>query len=137
MHNNMDKRLIKLNKGFTLVELLVVIAIIAILAAVGFTVFTGTQASARNSARKADVEAISKAWETKYDATTAKYPQLTTGMFAGGAFPRDPSTGAAYAYTGCSTGQCANEGQNGDTYKVCTISMESGVAQYCREAQQK
>ncbi len=52
--------------GFTLVELLVVITIIAILSVIGVTVFTGIQKNARDTKRKGDVNAISKALEAKY-----------------------------------------------------------------------
>ncbi len=83
-------------KGFTLVELLVVISIIAILSVIGITVFSGIQKNARDSRRRADIEAIAKALEVKYN-NTGTYGDLTpvnnTNLFSSGAFPKDPQGG--------------------------------------------
>lgn len=88
-------------KGFTLVELLVVIAIIAILAAVGLTIFSGTQKNARDARRKADIDAIAQALET--NKITTGYVVLATAQFAGGSIPAD-------------------SGNNGVTYVAATSS---------------
>src|SRR5436305_1961058 len=56
------------DSGFTLVELLVAITIVAILAVVGFTLFSGIQAQARDSNRRTEVQEIAKALETHYTA---------------------------------------------------------------------
>lgn len=78
-------------KGFTLVELLVVITIIAILSVIGMAVFTGVQKNARDSRRKSDISAMSKALETKFDQTTGKYPTaLANTDFSTGIIPDDP-----------------------------------------------
>ena len=53
----------KYSQGFTIVELLVVVAIIAVLSVIGITIFTGVQKGARDSTRRADVNAIAKAME--------------------------------------------------------------------------
>ncbi len=50
-----------LNAGFTLIELLVVISIIGILAAFIVASFTSAQQKARDSRRKADLDAVKKA----------------------------------------------------------------------------
>ena len=68
-------------RGFTLIELLVTIAIIAILAAVGFTVYNSAQKSARISKRIQDLDAIKQAIET-FKSTTGKYPSLPLGTAA-------------------------------------------------------
>lgn len=75
------------NRGFTLVELLVVIAVIAILAVIGLTVFSGIQRNARDSRRKADINAIAKALEV--NKGTATYIGLQNSQFAGGIIPED------------------------------------------------
>lgn len=47
--------------GFTIVELLIVIVVIAILAALSYVGYTSMQARARDSIRKSDIAAITKA----------------------------------------------------------------------------
>lgn len=89
----------KCSQGFTLVELLVVVAILAILMMVGAAVFSGTQKNARDTKRRADIEAISKAMEVKYGSTPGQYAALTNDMFASGKVPEDPLTGQL----GCGT----------------------------------
>ncbi|MFA5932500.1 MAG: LamG-like jellyroll fold domain-containing protein [Microgenomates group bacterium] len=76
-------------KGFTLVEFLVVVAIIAILAVVGVTVFRNVTTSARDAQRKADLNAISKAYEVKY-SSAGSYSALATTDFAAGKIPKTP-----------------------------------------------
>lgn len=82
-------------RGFTLVELLIVITIIAVLSVIGITVFSGIQKNARDSKRRADIDAISKAFEVKYNNNgTGLYGDLTpannNNLFASGSFPKDP-----------------------------------------------
>lgn len=52
--------------GFTLIELMVVVAIIGILMAAGIVAFSGAQRNARDAKRRADVDAIGKAFEQYY-----------------------------------------------------------------------
>ena len=118
-------------EGFTLVELLVVITIIAILSVIGITIYSGVQKNARDSKRRGDVDAVSKAWEVNYVAASPHYPILVASWFGAGGIPKDPQTNVAYDYTG----GVANEAVAGDTYKVCA-TLENPVSQYCKSNQQ-
>lgn len=90
----------KINSGFTLVELLIVVAIVAILSVIGVTVYTGIQKNARNSAKKADIDAIAKAYEVKYDSS-GNYVALTDTDFASGKIPTpDGTTNTSYFVAG-------------------------------------
>ncbi len=86
-------------KGFTLVELMIAISIVAILAAVGFTVYSTTQISARDTKRRQDIDAIAAALESKKTPGSNTYTVLAATDFSGGAVPADPKAGAG------STGQ--------------------------------
>ncbi|MBI2020047.1 prepilin-type N-terminal cleavage/methylation domain-containing protein [Candidatus Daviesbacteria bacterium] len=68
--------------GFTLVELLVVITIIAILAAVGLTVYKGAEKQGRIAKRVEDLKAIQTALELYY-ANNKSYPVVTLGTNTG------------------------------------------------------
>lgn len=82
--------------GFTLIELLVVIAIIAILATIGLVIYANVQKNARDSRRRSDVEAISRALEGHYNSN-GTYNPLVGNWFSSnnGNVPVDPGT---YAY---------------------------------------
>lgn len=82
----------KTNKeGFTLVELLVVVSILAILAVVGVVVFQGQQKNARDTRRKADIEAIAQAMEAAKVPGQINYVALAASMFSAGSVPSDPT----------------------------------------------
>lgn len=111
-------------QGFTLVELLVVIAIIAILAVVGITVYSGVQKGARDAKRKADVDAISQAYESHYlqnDATPFDIPG--TGWFSAGSYPVDPTTTGNYYWNGAQTIPSAKRA----TYTICAVLDNPGT----------
>lgn len=91
--------MIKKPKGFTLVELLVVIAVIAILAVIGLTVFSGVQKGSRDAKRKADVQAIASALETKRDMVAGTYSAVAGADFSSGALPLDPINTGTSVYT--------------------------------------
>lgn len=110
-------------KGFTLVELLVVITIIAILATIGFTVFSGAGAKARDAKRKTDIDQIAKAYEVNYDPVAATYPILAPGNFTSGAIPTPPTTQEGTSYGNLLTTASG-------TYTVCT-SLEGTLQSAC------
>lgn len=119
--------------GFTLIELLVVVAILAILSVIGLSIFAGTQIKARDTKRKADVEAISNALEAHYNFSTG-YPALAGSWFVGGSLPKDPF---GEDYSGVSTNTA------GWTYRICADLEEDGRAptdatpnDFCRPQQQ-
>lgn len=87
-------------QGFTLVELMVAISIVAVLAAIGFTLFQSTQSAARDSKRRSDVNAIATALETHYNASTAVYPSaLLADWFSDKVVPADPLSAGDYTYS--------------------------------------
>lgn len=63
----------KCSEGFTLIELLVVITVIAILATIGYAVYSGTQASARNTRRQSEIDSLAKNIAARIDPQTGFY----------------------------------------------------------------
>jgi prepilin-type N-terminal cleavage/methylation domain-containing protein len=122
-------------QGLTLVELLVAITIIAIIALIGLTVFTGLQSNARDSKRRADVNAISEALELHYNYTLNQkctgdggtYCPVQSTWFSGHTIPKDPQTGSDYQNIPTSSSAIP-------TYTICT-TLESGIS-YCRSQRQ-
>jgi prepilin-type N-terminal cleavage/methylation domain-containing protein len=133
MKNLLPNNSNKSSKGFTLVELMVVIAILALLATVGITIYSGAQKQGRDSKRKADIDSISSALESRINQTTngtctgaaGTYCAPVATWFSGGTIPLDPSSSASY--TGLPTNGAA-------TYNVCA-TLEAGGT-YCRANQQ-
>ncbi|KKQ66734.1 MAG: fimbrial protein pilin [Candidatus Daviesbacteria bacterium GW2011_GWA2_38_24] len=142
--------------GFTLIELLVVVGIIAVLAAVGIAIYSGTLKSSRDSKRRADIQAIAKALEAHYDGVNAQYPVLEDGWVVNPdgstSVPADPLEGeescngkvCAYCFEGsspCTKDNFSSFKKNaaGSTFKICanlenTNIISSGV--YCISSQQ-
>lgn len=90
-------------RGFTLIELLVVISIIAILSSVGLVTYNGIRGKTLESKRKADIDSIKKAYETKYDPTLfggqGGYKPLEDKDFSSGKIP-SPYEGGSYFISG-------------------------------------
>lgn len=115
--------------GFTLIELMVVITITAILVATGYSAYSGSQKSARDARRKADIQAISSVLEqhinTKdnqncLNSKASQYCPLQAAWFKENVIPKDPNgtnytglpTAASYDYSICAklgsfTGTCS------------------------------
>ncbi len=98
--------MVRYNKGFTLIELLVVIAIIGILSSVVLASLNSAREKSRDAKRISDVKQLQLALELYFDAE-GKYPNVTnlanSTLVADGyiaVIPTDPSSGAAYNYTG-------------------------------------
>ncbi len=91
--------------GFTLIEILVWIDVIAILSLVGTVRFLYIQQQARDTKRKEDLNAISKALEVNINSTG--YIPLSSGQFASGLIPVENNTGRIPQY--CIAYTTANE----------------------------
>lgn len=135
------------NSGFTLVELLIVVSIIAVLSVVGMVVYGNLATGARDAARKADVQAISKALEV--NKTGAGYQVLAGSQFASGSMPvtdpsdklyclttttaavngADPATWTTACPTDYSPVSATNPAANSSEFKVCA-DLESG-SRFC------
>lgn len=105
----------KVSLGFTLIELLVVIAIISIITLSIGGNFSNSIFKGRDSKRKQDLEAVSRALEL-YRFDEKAYPTSIPGpgtpfvnashtsVIYLGQVPQDPSSGGAYCYTTDSAG---------------------------------
>ena len=122
-HQSSDKSKKGFKFGFTLVELLVVIAIIAVLAVVGIVIFTNVQKGVRDVKRKADIDAIVKAYEVKYNPTADTYSSLVDADFSAGRIPTPPEGGT---YT-CVVGPVGCTQTSTQGFKVCA-TLEGGTA---------
>jgi len=88
------RKLLKLNKGFTLVELMIVITVIAILATIAVVAFTRVQKQARDTKRKGEMHSIVTALQA-YFSEKGVYPVETT---VGGAVATAALAGLATTY---------------------------------------
>ncbi len=102
-------------KGFTLIELLVTIAIIAIISVVAVALFGNVQANARDSKRRAEVEALAQALEVNRNQTTSFYSTLAKTQIAGGIWPGQT--------TGSGTAALDPQG-----YPYCIVTSTTGTA---------
>lgn len=143
---NQGLRIKNRNSGFTLVELMVAISIVAVLAAIGFTLFQTTQSSARDAKRRADMDSVATALETRFDASASTYPAaLSADWFSDRSVPVDSlNTGdyiysvvipaAADSYTACA--RLEKGGGNFSDQGTTAASGESAIY-YCKRSQQQ
>lgn len=130
-------------KGFTLIELMVAIAIVAVLATIGFSLFQNAQGAARDARRRGDIDAISKALETNFDAVAGTYVAPATTMFTGGVVPADPLNTGAYVYSGSPAAGatsfviCAKLERGGGNSSDIAGTPASNGAFYCTKNQQQ
>ncbi len=89
--------------GFTLIELMVVVSIIAILSVIGIVAFGNTQKNARDTRRRSDIDAISKALEVNKNPGLDTYNVLVDTQFAQGKVPTDSGNGSATYCANAST----------------------------------
>lgn len=120
-------------QGFTLVELLVVITIIALLSTIGFVSFTSAQTQAKNAKRRADIDAIAKAYESNASTNAggnSVYVALANGQFASGAIPTPPE-GGNYTCVSGPSGGCSTASTS--TFKVCAALGTPAQGAVCSE----
>lgn len=131
-------------KGFTLIELMVVITIIGVLSSIGFAVYTGVSSKAKEARKRADVDAIAKVTETKYDPLTGNYSQVQSADFDKGAIPTPPD-GSSYdcivGASGLGTSNCSVTSAKG--FRICarlgnqsSTCLTNSSTCYCRSSQQ-
>lgn len=158
----MSKALKGSNTGFTLIELLVVVSIIAVLSLIGVTVYSSAQGKARDTKRRADIDAISNALEVHFgefkntayaglcQQTVSPAYDCSGKWFATGSLPTVPGGGpsgdrycwvASGTCTLTGTGTTLSAGQPPADLTAWTIcaTMENATATgttYCKSNQQ-
>ncbi|NMA14813.1 MAG: type II secretion system major pseudopilin GspG [Clostridia bacterium] len=114
------RKIMKSDKGFTLIELMVVVIILGILAAVAIPRFTGRTEKAKENAAYADLKAISNALELYYfdedaypnDNGSGELPEVLVNEGYLQSIPEDP-WGESYKYT-----RIENEGDDNYPYAL-------------------
>lgn len=76
-------KVVRQDRGFTIVELLIVIVVIGILAAITIVAYNGVQGRARDAQRLSDLKTIMKALEV-YKANNGTYPAVVSTANASG-----------------------------------------------------
>lgn len=128
------------SRGFTLLELLVVISIIAILVGLSSVSYTTAQKKSRNSKRRGDMQAVSKAFE-QYNSLNQAYTNNCATMAIGSlptGLPTDPKNVAPYVYsfscpdtaTYCACADLETELGNSDSAN-CTYNGGGTKSYFC------
>lgn len=110
----------KSTAGFTLLELLVVISIMALLIAMGTVAFSTAQKRGRDAKRRADMQALQKAFEQYYVLNGSAYADcnsMAADQMAEGGMPTDPKPSQSYV---CNSDAFTN------SYCACALLEESG-----------
>ena len=112
--------------GFTLIELLVAVAILAILATIGVTLLRGNSARALDSKRKADVQAIVKAYEQTYDPQSGNFDPSQAKFSNGLTTPPTPPEGGTYggllSAPAATFNVCADLGAGAPVVNHCSVN---------------
>ncbi|KNZ70684.1 type II secretion system protein G [Thermincola ferriacetica] len=93
------RKVIKNDRGFTLIELMVVIVIIGIIAAIAVPRFVNAISDARAETDKANIKMLQSAVERVY-AKTGSYPNTLNDLVNGGyikSIPKDPQNDEVYS----------------------------------------
>lgn len=125
---NFFRKILRDQRGFTLIELIIVVTILAVLAGVALLNSGGTEDEAKLAKAKTDVDTLATALKV-YKIKEGKYPAALTDLTSDGTkgykamldeIPNDPY-GAAdqdYAYTAAADGKTATVSTNdADTTK--------------------
>ncbi len=121
-------------QGFTLIELLVVVTIIAILSAIGITAFGRISANARDAKRKADIEAIAKAYEKNYNWATGKYPVLIDTDFTAKKKPIPPEGGTYDGLLSTADTSSFTVCARLETNQALTVCTDTSATCYCQSS---
>lgn len=118
--------------GFTLIELLVVVTILGVLSTIGISNLSGIKNKYSDAKLKADVDALAKAYEIKYDVESNSYSILTKDDFASKTIPKQPN---GQPYVGCDSDTNCAPGVRDDAHRSWHICAKlSDDSFYCRKS---